>query len=513
MGDIGVFMKGHGTVPQQSADNGKGVREAMTTFWNEHSKEASLVEMMLDTNAEELTKHELPEVLSFLPSFEGKDVVELGAGIGRFTTELASKAKSVVAVDFMEKFIEKNKETNSRFSNIDFKCADVTKLNLDNNSCDLVFSNWLMMYLEEEEVQSLMKRELLWLREGGYIFARESCFQQSGNKKRENNPTKYRDPALYMAMFTMLTVPTENEDEVFGFELVLSRPLTSYIKMKNNENQVIWLLQKCRRKASDSHGYATFQDFLDNQQYSANGVLRYEKIFGRTFVSTGGLDTTKEFVSQLDLKPGQIVLDVGCGIGGSAFYMVKEFGVRVVAIDLSSNMINIGLERAKEVGVSEEEVQFEIADATRREYKPESFDVIYSRDTILHIADKLALFKQFHKWLKVGGKVFISDYCCSDGEHSEHFRSYVKQRGYNLLSPRRYGEVLEAAGFSNVKAQDRTDLFVRSLEKELVVAESVKKEFLQEFSQEDFDYIVNGWKDKLNRTTDQRWGVFYGEKH
>jgi phosphoethanolamine N-methyltransferase len=54
----------------------------MTTFWNEHSKEASLVEMMLDTNAEELTKHELPEVLSFLPSFEGKDVVELGAGIG-----------------------------------------------------------------------------------------------------------------------------------------------------------------------------------------------------------------------------------------------------------------------------------------------------------------------------------------------------------------------------------------------------------------------------------------------
>jgi hypothetical protein len=33
----------------------------------------------------------------------------------------------------MEKFIEKNKETNSRFSNIDFKCADVTKLNLDNN--------------------------------------------------------------------------------------------------------------------------------------------------------------------------------------------------------------------------------------------------------------------------------------------------------------------------------------------------------------------------------------------
>lgn len=52
-----------------------------------------------------------------------------------------------------------------------------------------------------------------------------------GNKKRKLNPTKYRDPAMYMAMFTMLTIPTENEDEVFGFELVLSRPLNSYIKV------------------------------------------------------------------------------------------------------------------------------------------------------------------------------------------------------------------------------------------------------------------------------------------
>ncbi|KAL4234230.1 hypothetical protein ACF0H5_005881 [Mactra antiquata] len=485
----------------------------MTDFWQEHSKEASLEEMMLDTNAEELTKHELPEILSYLPSYEGKDVIELGAGIGRFTSKLAESAKSIVAVDFMEKFIQKNKEENGHFSNVDFKCADVTKLELESNSSDLVFSNWLMMYLEDKEVQSLIKKELSWLRDGGYLFARESCFQQSGNKKRQSNPTKYRDPALYMAMFTMITVPAENDGEVYGFELVLSRSLTSYIKMKNNENQVVWLLQKLKRKAdTGSKGYATFQEFLDNQQYSNNGILRYEKIFGRTFISTGGLDTTKEFVDRLELKPGQVILDVGCGIGGSAFYMVKEYGVKVVAIDLSSNMINIGYQRAKEVGVNEDEVQFEVADATKREYKPETFDVIYSRDTILHIPDKLSLFQKFFKWLKPGGKLFISDYCCSDEEHSDHFKAYVQQRGYTLLSPNKYGEVLSQAGFSNVDAKDRTDLFVQSLEKELVVASGVEKEFVQEFSQEDFDAIVNGWKDKLGRTKDQRWGVFYAEK-
>lgn len=512
MGDIGLFLRGLDS-QQIPVANTKAVREAMTEFWLEHSQDASLEEMMLDTNAEELTKHELPEILSYLPDWQGKDVIELGAGIGRFTKELAPTANSVIAVDFMEKFIDKNRAENGDFSNIDFRCIDVTKMRQEPNSCDLVFSNWLMMYLEDEEVQSLIQNELSWLREGGYLFARESCFKQSGNKKRQTNPSKYRDPALYMAMFTMITIPTETADEHFGFELVLSRPVNSYIKIKQNENQVVWLLQKLRRKTDTNFGYKTFKEFLDNQQYSRTGILRYEKVFGYSFVSTGGIDTTKDFVSELNLEKGQLVLDVGCGIGGGAFYMAKEFGVQVIGIDLSSNMINIALERAREADVTENEVQFEIADATKREYTPNSFDLVYSRDTILHISDKLALFKKFYKWLKVGGKLFITDYCCSDGEHTDQFKAYVQQRGYTLLSPTNYGKVLEAAGFVNVSATDSTDLFVQCLHKELAVVENMKDEFIQEFSKKDYDYIISGWKAKLNRTDNQRWGVFYAEKH
>lgn len=54
----------------------------MAEFWKEHSIQASLQEMMLDSNAEELNKEELPEILSLLPDFSGKRVIELGAGIG-----------------------------------------------------------------------------------------------------------------------------------------------------------------------------------------------------------------------------------------------------------------------------------------------------------------------------------------------------------------------------------------------------------------------------------------------
>lgn len=44
-----------------------------------------------------------------------------------------------------------------------------------------------------------------WLRVGGYIFFRESCFHQSGDCKRKSNPTHYREPRFYTKVFSCLT--------------------------------------------------------------------------------------------------------------------------------------------------------------------------------------------------------------------------------------------------------------------------------------------------------------------
>ena len=74
-------------------------------------------------------------------------------------------------------------------------------------------------------------------------------------------------------------------------------------------------------------------------QYSKNGILRYEQIFGVDYVSVGGETTTEKFCEDhlhdvLEHERNK-VLDIGCGIGGSAFYMARNYGVDVYGIDLS----------------------------------------------------------------------------------------------------------------------------------------------------------------------------------
>lgn len=482
-------------------------REIQKSYWIEHSADLTVEAMMLDSKAADLDKEERPEVLALLPPYEGKSILELGAGIGRFTGELAKKAGQVLALDFIESVIKKNENINGHFKNVKFMCADVTSpdLNISAESMDLIFSNWLLMYLSDKEVENLVERMVKWLKVGGFIFFRESCFHQSGDCKRKNNPTHYREPRYYTKVFKECHT-NNGSGNSYELSLIGCKCIGAYVRNKKNQNQICWTWQKVC--SEEDRG---FQRFLDNVQYKCNGILRYERVFGPGFVSTGGIETTKEFVAKLDLKPGQKVLDVGCGIGGGDFYMAETFDVHVLGIDLSINMVSFALERAIGLKYS---VEFEVADCTKKTYADNMFDVIYSRDTILHIQDKPALFKSFHKWLKPGGKVLISDYCKSAGPPSPEFAAYIQQRGYDLHSVEAYGQMLKDAGFDEVVAEDRTNQFVKVLQRELNEVEKDKEAFIQNFSEEDYNDIVGGWKAKMIRSSsgEQRWGLFIAKK-
>jgi len=72
-------------------------------------------------------------------------------------------------------------------------------------------------------------------------------------------------------------------------------------------------------------------------------------------------DKMAHIAAKLALKPGQRVLDIGCGWGGLALYLNRHFGVDVLGVTLSEEQIKVARERAATAGVSDH-VTFELID-------------------------------------------------------------------------------------------------------------------------------------------------------
>lgn len=233
-------------------------RQSQLEYWKHHvAIEATVETMMLDSQAAAIDSLERPEILGLMPDFshlsEGPRMIELGAGLGRFTADFAARCKHVLAVDFIEKLIEQNRSTNGHLANVDFRCADATKLVLPPTSFDFVFSNWLLMYLADVEVEALCLNALTWLAPMGFFFFRESCFRPSGDRKRVgHNPTHYRDPRWYRKTCEEQSV-VEADGRRYRLRLVKSSSVMTYVKLKDNENQVYFLWQKvCESEAGSS---------------------------------------------------------------------------------------------------------------------------------------------------------------------------------------------------------------------------------------------------------------------
>jgi phosphoethanolamine N-methyltransferase len=174
----------------------------MLSYWEQY--EPSIESMMLSQDANELDRMEKDEILSYLPPIKGRSILELGSGIGyvkqpkfaihshfknkcvvllfrRFTEHLAENAKHLTTVDFMADYVEKNRQRHGHHAHVDFLRADVTELQFPaEKKFDVIFSNWLLMYLSDEEIKVLTRNMLSWLKDGGYLFIRESCFHPSG---------------------------------------------------------------------------------------------------------------------------------------------------------------------------------------------------------------------------------------------------------------------------------------------------------------------------------------------
>ncbi len=121
------------------------------------------------------------------------------------------------------------------------------------------------------------------------------------------------------------------------------------------------------------------------------------------------LDRTRSY-----LAPNDTVLEVGCGTGATALLLADGVG-HITASDVSPNMIAVGVEKAREQGVSN--VDFVTADLFDGVLDGELYDAVLAHNMLHLLEDIPAAIRRIGGLLKPGG-IFISKTVCRPGAGS-----------------------------------------------------------------------------------------------
>lgn len=185
-------------------------------------------------------------------------------------------------------------------------------------------------------------------------------------------------------------------------------------------------------------------------------------------MSAGGEAMTKLMAEALQAPEGGSMLDIGFGIGGAAFDFAETLGATVHGIDLGEKGYGLAQQElarrnAERMANGQKplNVTFALQDCSQATFEPESFDVIYSRDTFVHLSaeSKEKVFANCFKWLKPNGKICIADYSLgrnsdATGLPTPSFAMYLQARDYHMYTAKQYSEALQAVGFEGISAQD-----------------------------------------------------------
>jgi len=146
------------------------------------------------------------------------------------------------------------------------------------------------------------------------------------------------------------------------------------------------------------------------------------------------------------LASGRKILDVGCGVGGSSIYLARKYHADVTGITISPVQVEMATKAASTAKVK---TKFLLMDAQAM-HLDQSFDVIWSIESISHYEDKERFFASAAKLLKPGGTLAIIDWLKKENLHPAAYKKFIHPIEKGMLVDLRtiaeYRKFMESSG-------------------------------------------------------------------